>query len=162
MWWSDRRQFLLLAGAVGACGFQPAYGPGGSAEGLNGRIEVAEPRNRLSFNLVRQLETRLGLPDAPEYMLTTALSVNQSQLGLTTDNEITRYNVRGRATFTLNEIGTGRVATRGTVENFTSYSDLATPFATQTASNDALDRLMVILADQIVARLLVTAGEWRA
>ena len=96
-------------------------------------------------------------------MLVTALSaINQSQLGLTTDNEITRYNIRGRATFTLREIGTGRVATRGSVESFTSYSDITSPFATQAAGADARERLMVILADQIVARLLVTAGEWRA
>ena len=150
-----------MAGAVGACGFQPVYGPGGSASGLGGLIAVEEPRNQLAFDLTRQLETRLGLPQAPEYLLSADLVIDQDELGITSNNEITRYNLLGRATFDLRDIGTEALVTRGTVRSFTSYSALGTPFATQSAREDAQERLMVILADQIVARLLATAGQWR-
>ncbi len=62
MWLSDRRTFLafLAAGALGACGFTPVYGPGGTGEGLRGAITIAAPDDREGFELVKQLENRLG------------------------------------------------------------------------------------------------------
>ena len=150
-----------MAGAVGACGFQPVYGPEGAAKGLHGRIEIEDPSNQYTFDLARQLESRLGLPNAPDYVLSTNLAINQTQLGLTSNNDITRYNISGTASYVLRERGTEQTVTQGTVDSFTSFSGTGTPFATQTAQADAQSRLMVILADQIVSRLLATAGDWR-
>ncbi len=159
---SDRRIFLAGAAlaALSGCGFTPVYGPGGSAEGLRGRIETTPPTNQVEFDLVERLEQRLGQPVAPDYRLETKIVISTQSLGLTIDAESTRVNVIGRVRFSLRDLRTGQVATSGAVQSFTSYSTTDTPFATQTAGGDAYARLMVILADDIVARLLVTSESW--
>ena len=43
--------------------------------------------------------------------------------------------------------------TSGTVNNFTAYSATGSTVATLAAERDALERLMVILGDQITTRL---------
>lgn len=159
---SYSRRFTLMGLAMLAgCGFTPVYGPGGSAEALRGQIDVDGPRDIPGFALVRQLETRLGLPDAPVYRLAAEIQLEEDELGITTGQEITRYEVLGRVRFRLIDLATGDIATRGVVENFTSYSATDTAFATRSAQRDARERLMVALADQVVARLLATSGEWR-
>jgi LPS-assembly lipoprotein len=157
----DRRSLLISIAALAGCGFTPVHGPDGSADGLRGLIEIDDPRDDAGFSLVRQLEARLGLPQAPTYRLSAEIGISQEELGITTEQEITRFNLIGRVAFTLRELGSDRRVTSGVVSSFTSYSATGTPFATQTARADARNRLMVALADQIVARLLATATEWR-
>lgn len=157
---SDRRSFLLAAAALAGCGFTPVYGPKGSANALSGRIAFDPPNDPAGFALVRHLERRLGIAAAPAYRLSADIAMGEEELGVTADQTITRYNVLGRVDFVLRREGSDAPVTSGTVESFSSYSATGTPFATQTAQNDAKDRLMAILADQIVARLLATASEW--
>lgn len=159
---SDRRVFLVGAAlaALSACGFTPVYGPGGTAEGLRGRIATQEPNNQSSFDLVEQLERRLGQPVAAQYLLETQISLSEQSLGVTIEAEITRINVVGSVNFALRDTETGTIVTSGTVQNFTSFSTTGTPFATQTARRDAYKRLLVILADGVVNRLLVTSESW--
>ncbi|MEL6642366.1 MAG: LPS assembly lipoprotein LptE [Pseudomonadota bacterium] len=157
----SRRTLLALPALLAACGFAPVYGPGGSAEGLRGRVVVDPPRDTVGFELVRQLEDRLGLAAAAQYRLTAEVFLSEEELGITPDQEITRFNLLGRAVFQLRDIGTDAILSDGELTNFTSYSATGTPFATQTARQSATDRLMSTLADQIVARLLITAPEWR-
>ena len=47
-----------------------------------------------------------------------------------------------------------------TVEAFTAYSAVASPFATRTAEEDARRRLAVALAEQIAQRLALSANGW--
>ena len=158
---SDRRTALFLTLAAAGCGFTPVYGPDGQASELQGRFAFDPPRDGAGFALVRQLERRLGLSDAPDYRLSAEIFIGEEELGVTADQTITRFNVLGRANFIVRTLGSDLPVTSGTVESFTSYSTTGTPFATESARRDANDRLMVILADQIVSRLLVTAGEWQ-
>lgn len=151
----------IVAACLSGCGLTPVYGPGGSAEGLHGKIAVDPPRDTFGFDLVDRLENRLGTTDAADYRLTARVFVSETRLGFTTGEVSTRRSVRGRVDFTLRDLGSGGVATSGSVDSFTSYSTTGTPFATQTAQDDARERLMTILADQIVARLLATSGDWR-
>lgn len=158
---SDRRIVLLGLAALAGCGFTPVYGPEGDAKGLAGAIEIDAPRDAAGQALVAQLEDRLGIASAAEYRLAADVFLTENELGITPDQVITRYQLLGQARFVLYDLSTGTPVTSGTVSNFSSYSATGTPFATQTAQNDAQDRLMVILADEIVARLLATAGNWR-
>lgn len=128
---------------------------------MRGRVVVDPPRDTVGFELVRQLEDRLGLAAAAQYRLTAEVFLSEEELGITPDQEITRFNLLGRAVFQLRDIGTDAILSDGELTNFTSYSATGTPFATQTARQSATDRLMSTLADQIVARLLITAPEWR-
>ncbi len=160
---SDRRAVVLslLALPLAGCGFTPVYGPGGAAEGLRGQIRMDEPSDREGFLLVRALERRLGLPENARYALSASIRLGEEGIGITADQVITRFQVRGEVTYALTDLVTGRRVTSGTVSNFTSYSTTGTTVATRTAEDSARERFMVVLADQIVARLLATAADWR-
>ncbi len=159
MWLPDRRGVILLAAAaVAACGFQPVDGPGGGARGLSGQVSVNAPEDRDGFNLVRRLEKRLGRPRTARYALGYRLSISEEEQGITPAQEITRYNVLGRVDYTLTDLGTDALAGSGTVSSFTSYAATGTTLGTLTAQRDARERLAVILADRIIARLLATGG----
>lgn len=167
MWWSRALAILALAG----CGFTPVYGPGGAAEGLRGRIEVAPPADPTGYVLVRRLEDRLGRGTAPLYALDAQLRLDDEGLGITPEQEITRIQVEGELAYTLTEIATGRVIDRGVMSSFTGYS--APVFSAERSSiagnsvtvraarEDAVERLVTILADQLITQLIATAPEWQ-
>lgn len=154
--WSSRRKFLLgglaLAG-LAACGFTPVYGPGGPGQRLFGRIRAADPKTIDDFAFVRRITERLGPTETPEFELSYNLRIAIVPQAITPDEITTRYALNGSADFTLTETATGRIVTRGQVNNFSSYSTTGTTIATMSAEQDAHDRLAMMLADQVVTRL---------
>ncbi len=146
--------------ALAACGFTPAYGPGGPAAGLTGTIRAADPSDKNAFDLVARLDQRLGRPKADRYDLTYAITTQPVGVGITPDNAITRYNLKGAVDWTLTDRATGTRLTGGKVESFTSYSATGSTVAGLAAEEGAAARLMSILADQIVTRLIATSGDW--
>ena len=146
--------------ALAACGFTPAYGPGGPAAGITGTIRAADPTDKNAFDLVARLDQRLGRPKADRYDLTYAITTQPVGVGITPDNAITRYNLKGAVDWTLTDRATGTRLTGGKVESFTSYSATGSTVAGLAAEEDAAARLMRILADQIVTRLIATSGDW--
>lgn len=167
MWWSKALTVLALAG----CGFTPVHGPGGIARGLRGEISVAPPRDPAGYVLVRRLEDRLGRGTSPLYALDTEITLEDEGLGVTPEQEITRIQIEGKLGYTLTEIATGTVIDRGVVSSFTGYSApvfsvdrnsiAGNSVTVRAAREDALERLLTILADQLTARLLAMAPEWR-
>ena len=141
---------LMLAG----CGFEPVYGPGGSAEELRGRIDVVAPDDEEGFALVKRLEDRLGLPEGPDLSLNADIRLREEAVGFLPDGEISRFNVIGEVTWRVSLADGGRTIATGKERNFTSYSATSTTVATIFAQRDARRRLMVILADDIVVDLL--------
>ncbi|MDE3078439.1 MAG: hypothetical protein KGI94_00235 [Paracoccaceae bacterium] len=160
---SDRRVFLklLTAAPLAACGFTPAYAPGGPARKLLGHVEADAPNDKHGFDFVGEVESRLGPPagDAP-YRLTYGISVSTAGLGITASGATTRYDLIGSASYTLRDRASGKVLTQGSVNSFTSYSAAGTPVSTITDREAAQTRLMTILADQVVDRLIASAGDW--
>ena len=150
----------MAAMPVAACGFTPAYGPGGPASGLQGRIRVDDPFDKNGFDLVERLEERLGRPEAARYALSFSIATRAIGVGITPENAITRYNLTGSIDWGLTEIGTGTRLTGGRVNSFTSYSATGSTVAGLAAEQDAAMRLMRLLADQIVTRLIATSGQW--
>lgn len=156
---SFNRRFLLLAPlALAACGFTPAYAPGGGADKLLGTIWVQDPTDKNGFDLVERLEERLGRPEDIRYDLGYRITTEAVGVGITTDNQITRYNLKGVVDWTLTERGTGARIAGGRVQNFTAYSATGSTVAGLAAEEDAAFRLMRILADQIVARLIAESA----
>lgn len=151
----DRRTLLMLPLALAACGFTPVYAPGGSATQLQNNITVAEPNTRNGFLITQRIEEKLGRAVDPDYRMALSVSSRQEDVAVDREGSITRYNLIGRADYSVIETSTGRVVTSGKVENFTGYSAAGTTIATVAAQRDAQQRLMVLLADQIVTRTLV-------
>ena len=87
-------------------------------------------------------------------------------MALTQENFTTRFNVVGTAAFRLVPLDGGPPALAEEVRAITGYSApasaTASAFATLAAEDDAQARLARLLADQIVQRLAVTAGDWAA
>lgn len=155
----DRRTFLLgCASLTAACGFTPAYAPGGAATRLQNSITLDDPGDRADFVLVRRFEERLG-PAAPaRYGLSYSVSMFESGIAVSSNNIITRYNILGSVTYALRDMTTEKVLTSGKVEHFTSYSAEDTTISAQAAKQDAEERLMLIMTDQIITRLTAEAS----
>jgi len=157
---SDRRLFLLGLGALGltgACGYDPVYGTGGTAEGLRGQVRADDPGSELDFALVERLEERLGRPGGARFRLSYGTATYREQ---PITYGATRYNVIGTVSFQLRDETSGAVVQSGTLRRFTSYSTTVSTVSTLSAQRDAERRVMVILADEIVTRLLATANDW--
>jgi LPS-assembly lipoprotein len=161
MSWS--RRWVLAAAAVGvaACGFTPALAPSGPAAELRGDIEVAAPNTRAGFILARQVEDRLGLPAAPAYRLRLEITEGAEVTGIPANRVTARANLLGRVDYSVVHIPSAQVVRQGSVQSFTGFSATSTTAATRAAAEDAQRRLMVLLADRLVAELLATSEEWR-
>lgn len=152
-----RRGLLLAPLLLAACGFTPAYGPGGGATRLTGAVRVQDPTDKNGFDLVERLEERLGRPEAARYDLAYTITTESVGVGITSDNTTTRYNLKGVINYSLTQQATGARVTGGRVQSFTAYSATGSTVAQLAAEEDAAYRLMRILADQIVARLIGAA-----
>lgn len=155
----NRRTLLLGLTALTGCGFQPVYAPGGPADGLRGRIDIAAPADEEGYALVERLEERLGLPQGADLSLTADIFVDEEAVGFLPDGTISRYNVSGRVDWRLTRLTDDAAVLSGSERSFTSYAATSTTVATISARRDARRRLMVILADQILQDIVLRADQ---
>jgi LPS-assembly lipoprotein len=148
----DRRALLMALGALAGCGFAPVHAPGGTGRALRGTVRAADPVTRADFQFVAALEDLLGRPEGARFDLVYRLSVQRIEAGRIQGLGATRIILAGHADYTLAEAGLERA--RGRVAAEAAYSTTATQLATQTAAEDAELRLMRMLADGLVSRLL--------
>ncbi|GGG71499.1 hypothetical protein GCM10011415_19210 [Salipiger pallidus] len=149
---------LVVSGGLSACGFTPVYGPQGGGGRLLNAVALAEPENRADYDFRSRFEERLGRGTGP-YELTVNRSLSSRGLGSLSDGQTTRYRLTGRANYRLSPVGSDIALIEGYTDAFTSYSATGSTVATQTAERDARRRLMVILADQVIDRLLIDADK---
>lgn len=156
----DRRTLLLMPLAIAACGFQPVYAPGGAGSNLYGKVAVSAPNTVDSYLLVQNLEQRLGrsATSGSDYNLDVQVSAVVRGAAITPTNETTRYTINGRADYSLKSAETGQIVASGTVTDFVAYSAAGSTVSTLADERDAKDRLMTILADQIVTQLYANPG----
>ena len=154
----DRRSLILAPLALAACGFTPAYAPGGAATRLTGTVRAADPSDRNAFDFVERVEERLGRPQRHLYDLTYTIATETVGVGVTPDNQITRYNLKGAIDFALVDAASGVTVASGRVQSFTAFAATGSTVAGLAAEEDAGLRLMRLLADQVVARLIAEAA----
>ena len=160
MSWSRRSLLLTLPLALAACGFAPAYGTKGTAEGLMGAVRATDPTDKNSFDFVQHLEERLGRPTKPAYALAYTITTTAIGAGITPDGAITRYNVKGGLDWTLMRLSDQKRMAGGHIDAFTSYSATGSTVAGQTAQSDAYLRLMRLLGDDLVMRLVAASTQF--
>lgn len=160
MWSSDRRNFIALAGAaaLAGCGFTPAYAPGNGGAKLLGSIAPDAPKSRDDFALVRRLSERLNPVATARYRLAYSIATDMLGQAITPSGATTRYSLTGTVSYTLHDIGTDAVLLTGKVSSFTSWSATGSVVASSVAEDDAHRRLMRMLADQLITRLLAQAS----
>jgi LPS-assembly lipoprotein len=168
MSWSDRRRALALAGGLlaalalgglGGCGYAPAAAPGGAGGALVGAVLPAAPDDAAGFAYVARIEDRLGRATLPRYRLDHRIVTRPTGEGITAAGAITRFRLDGRVDWQLVRLADGAMVAEGTAESFTGWFTTSTTVATLAAEEDALRRLMTILADQTVTRLLAAPPE---
>lgn len=142
--------------ALGGCGFAPVYG---DENVLRGKVAFDTRDTVPGFRLRERLEQRLGVADAPVYVLRAQITDRRRSLAITTSGDNRRFNVVGTATWDLKDAATGERLASGRHETFTSYAATGSTTATQAAETDATARLSVALADMIVSRLLLLAPD---
>lgn len=144
---------FLVCLALASCGFTPVYGPNGAGTVLQNRVLVDQPDDRAGFLLVQRLEERLGRAGDPAFRLAVDLDVQEEERAIDPEGDIRRFHLIGRAAYTLSQAGTGVVIRADALDTFVGYSATGTTAATLAARRDAQERLMTILADQIVLSL---------
>jgi LPS-assembly lipoprotein len=152
----DRRAALFGLMALAGCGFAPVYAPGGQGAALRGAIRAADPVTRADQQFLIAFEERLGRPNAAPLTLSYTIAQDRTGAGRIDGLGPSRMTVQGRLAYSLRR-GETEVA-RGQVAASSSYSTTSTQLATLTAAEDAEARLMVLLADALVARLLIEPG----
>jgi LPS-assembly lipoprotein len=162
MWSPDRRSLLamLALSGLGACGFSPAYGPSGPAQGLRERIKADPPITRNDFDFVAAFEDSLGRSTAPAWKLSYQISVYVVNLAVTPEGSILRYNYIGSVAFQVRDATTGAVVTQGSANSFTASAATRSTIAAAASTTDATTRLMQILSDLVITQLLATSKTW--
>ena len=167
--WCSRQRLAAAAAlllALAGCGFTPLYDEGTPAAAMGGQVAVDVIDGAAGFVMRERLVTRLGAAEAPTHRLAVDLEFETVGVALNTQGVTTRFNTIARAAYALVPLGGGQAVEAGQVRAVSGFSapDLpaATAFATEVAGRDAERRLAVTLADQIVLRLALTAGDWES
>ena len=146
-----RRAVLAASLGLAGCGFTPALAPGGAVSALRNRVALDLPDTPDGFGLRRALEARLGQGAA--YVLRVETSISERPAAINAEGDVTRRTLDGQADWSL-QAGDTTVAS-GTALRFASYAATGSTVATEAAERDARERLTVMLADTIVADLVL-------
>ncbi len=170
MWWFEPRGRLgpsarlgllaLVCGlALSSCGFRPLYGEdeaGSSTFDSLETIQIAALPDRTGQQLHNLLRDRInprGQPISPEYVLRIRLSETTESLAIAQDETATRANLRLSANFTLTQVGSNEVVMSGNARSSNSYNIVDSQYATYVSQNDARDRALRELSEDIRLRL---------
>ena len=146
---------LLLAAlaSFAACGFTPVYAPGSQTGVALSDIELEEPKNEQGYLFVREMEDRIGRPSNASKLLRYTITIRGE--GVESDTERRRFV--GVANYQLIDKKTLAVEQTGAVDTFAGYSVSDGLFIT--ARQDAIKRLIVILADQMTRELAIKLAQ---
>jgi len=149
-----------LAGlaALSGCGFRPVYAPGGGGAALDGQVAVRVSGGTIGFLLGQELQNRLGPAESARFRLTYSLAISSERVAVTAAQTTNRFNLVGRANYSLTDSASGKVIATGMADAFSGFSATGTTVATRTAQRDAFRRLTSQLADKIVADLIAAPG----
>lgn len=142
--------FLLVLG-VASCGFTPVYAPGSKTGDALSDIVVAPPKNdQANYVFVTKLEARIGRNLNGGKVLEHDVWVYEQGAGLVSATN--RIQLIGKVSYKVISIEDKRFLFGGSVENFVAFS--TDGLFTTSERNDATERLMSILADQMTTELM--------
>lgn len=151
---------LALCLGLAGCGYRALYGESTtsvSSEDL-ARIYVAgisdRPGQQLRNNLVARLNPS-GQPAQPAYTLNVLLGITSTGVSLSRDNTTSRTSITTSAKFTLIDSATGKAVFTATSRATDAYDVLVSDYATLVSRDDAVNRALREIADDIRTRLAV-------
>jgi LPS-assembly lipoprotein len=157
-----RALLLLLALALGGCGLRPMYGGGESSSVARGlrTIVVDKIPGQVGWLTRNALVDRLGGEGdgGGKYRLEVELDDNITGFGIRGDSATTRERRTLRARYRLIDLTTGLVVLDATAGSDAGIDVVSSEYATVAAEQSAVERLVPVVADQIVARLATFAA----
>jgi LPS-assembly lipoprotein len=151
-----RAALISLLLALGGCGLQPMYAGGSSgtiATSLSS-IQVAPIPERAGWFVRNALVDRLGgETPSPSYRLEVELDDTLAGFGIRGDSAVTRERRTLRARYRLVEVATGQVVLDATAGSDAGIDVVSSEYATVAAEQTAQERLAVVVAEQMVARI---------
>ncbi len=161
------RRRLLAAAAVlatpallAACGLHPLYG-GAAGREVNpalASIAIRTPNNQLGQQFKVALVDALnpaGIAEPERYNLDVQLDQQSTVLAIQLNDNITRYNLTLIATYQLRQRDDGTVLLRSATRRVASYNVVKAPYATLVAKQDAAQRALVEMSQEIRDRLAI-------
>ena len=148
--------FIGLCLAATACGFQPLYSHSGKAGAAAlGSVKVLNIKNRSGQKLRNYLLERMSpgqIQTKKLYSLQVQIRETKSNLNIRKDGSATRAILSISAKFVLTPNANGK-SFHGSVVSESSYNALDSHFATLSAENDARNRALRTIAEEIRLRV---------
>lgn len=148
---------FMLGGTLSACGFRPLYSQAGGANSKAlASVTIAQINDRSGQKLRNFLLERMAPgrgTQSSRYSLKIELREAKSNINIRKDESVTRANLSITADFILTHTAGKNGIFRGSVLSTNSYNVLDSDFATLSAENDARDRALRSLAEEIRLRV---------
>jgi LPS-assembly lipoprotein len=151
---------FVLALALAGCGYHPLYGERASSASTAelGSVYVGPIPNRdgqiLRNYLVEQLNQN-AQPGNPTHALTVNLQIQSTGIALSRDNTTSRTSITAVANFTLVDTSTNKPVLTSLARATTSYDVLQSDYATLVSREDAVNRTLREVSDEMRLRLAV-------
>ncbi|TWB47225.1 LPS assembly lipoprotein LptE [Nitrospirillum viridazoti] len=155
---------ILVAGplALSACGFHTVYGdhslsgkPSTRAQMESVSIDIIPDRigQVLRNNLIDRFYQDSGRPAKPDYRLNVRLNSYKEDLGIQRDATATRARLHVLADYQLIDSKTGKTLYRTSSRSIVSYDISEAQYSTMVTEQDAYDRALTEVAEEITTRL---------
>jgi LPS-assembly lipoprotein len=151
--------FALCLGLAG-CGYHPLYGERATSVSVEDTslVYVAgipdRPGQILRNDLIQRLNPS-GQPTRPIYTLTVGLTVTSTGVSLSRDNTTSRTSITTTANYTLTDTTTGKALFSARSRATDAYDVLVSDYATLVSRDDAVNRAIREISDDIGTRLAV-------
>jgi LPS-assembly lipoprotein len=164
--WSASRRIGIAAlaaawcGLAGACGFEPMYGEhrGQAVQAELQTVSIASIPNRAGQEMRRYLLDRIHNGDQtprPLYQLEISLIEQRQFYGIQRDTSATYARFVLTGYYLLRDVKSGQAVLSGNTSAYSSYNIAADPFNSIVAENDARDRAVRTLGDDLIARVSI-------
>ncbi|HTI87911.1 MAG TPA: LPS assembly lipoprotein LptE [Alphaproteobacteria bacterium] len=151
---------FALTLAVAGCGYHPLYGTQARSASTTelGSVYVGPIANRdgqiLRNFLIEQLNEN-EQPGNPTHTLTVNLQIQSTGIALSRDNTTSRTSITAVAAFTLVAAATNKPVLNSRARATTSYDVLQSDYATLVSREDAVNRTLREVSDEMRTRLAV-------
>ena len=161
-----RSALMLLTAALGGCGFRPLYasrGPHDWDPDL-AAIAVSPIRDRPGQILALALRENLnpsGVSVTTRWRLEVLLSISRSDLGIQRNATATSSEITANASYVLMDVKTGARIYTSSSRAVGDFNQLNDAYATQVGADDAQDRALQELAEEITLRMALFVRQQR-
>ena len=164
---SRRGIFLPLALALAGCGFRPLYARRGTQEWDPELAAIVVDPIRDRPGQILELALRENLNPAgrsvpAQWRLQTLLTVSRADLGIQRNATAASSEITVSASYSLFDIQSGKALYSNSSRAISDFNQLTDSYATQVAADDARDRALQQVAQEMTMRMSIFMGQLRA